>query len=750
MSVSKKSLLIEIRTEELPPKSLLKLSNLFTNILVEDLRNEGLLEKNSEEKSFVTPRRLAILITKVRNRAPVKQVEVQGPNVKISLDANGNPTEALLGFARKRGIDVNKLERRTTSKGEFYFYVDLAVGSLLETNLDIKVQTALERLPISKNMRWGEGNFQFVRPVHGLIMMHGSKLIPGNVMGIESSKQTIGHRFLSKKNITITSADNYEIRLKERGNVIANFNIRRNEIKNKLNRIEKGLAREIARKPDGRIPAEVESLVIDTDKTDPLEHIFPRTTSYEKAERALNFSGGSDLLDEVTALVEWPHTYYGQFDEEFLSLPVECLALTMKKNQKYFPVFDKSANLLPYFVVISNNHQSSPIKINNQTEEPLEYNIKIGNERVLRPRLADARFFYDQDRKTKLEDRVNQLSGVIYHNKLGTQYDRVTRIKSLANYIADEINANIELVNRTAELSKADLLTDMVNEFPELQGIIGHYYAIEDGESEIVANAIEDHYRPRFAGDRLPQGNAAKVVALADKTDSLVGFFGIGQQPTGDKDSFGLRRAALGVLRILIEDKLDIDLESCLKQAAVNHAELIRNENVINEVFEFMMERLRQYYIDRDIRPDVFDAVQACRPTCPFDFDRRINAVTAFTKLPEAESLAAANKRIQNILRQAGYEITSAIDGSMLKEDAEINLKDHLGKVAMKVIPLTANKEYTEALNELSRLRDPVDAFFDNVMVMVDDEVLRIARLQLLAEIRREFQQIADVSRLQG
>jgi glycyl-tRNA synthetase beta chain len=651
---------------------------------------------------------------------------------------------AAKGFAKKLGVPVELLEKIPTSDGEKWLASYTRAGAVLDDVLAQKVEEALKVLPVQKLMRWGNNEIQFARPVHGLVMLHGKRVVPGQVLGVKSSNRTLGHRYLSRGMITLKHAEHYERTLLEQGKVVADFSKRRAKIKNELKRMEQELAQEITRTPTGRTLVSVQPFVIDTERNEQLPQIFPGTTSLDAAERALECSGGSALLDEVTSLVEWPRAYSGQFDKQFLNIPVECLALTMKSHQKYFPVFNKSAELLPYFVVIGNIDESLA---GTQAKQSTK-NIVVGNERVLRPRLADARFFYKQDCKIRLEERVPRLTNVMYHHKLGSQRDRVDRIKLFSGRIARDLGGDSALAERAAELSKADLVTEMVGEFPELQGVMGRYYALHDGESEIVANAIETHYRPRFAGDRLPEGLVACAVALADKLNSLAGFFGIGQIPTGDKDPFGLRRAALGVVRILIERDLSLSLHELVNAAFAGYNGRVGDAHT--DLESFIFERLGGYLRDQGYSTLEVESVVSLRPvqinlTLP-----QVKAVREFNALPEAQSLAAANKRVVNILKQAeanGESFVNA-EADKLQEPAERALFDALKITSLRANSLFKKGDFTGYLKTFAVLKSPVDAFFDSVMVMADAPELRHNRLALLADLRREMNRVADISKL--
>ena len=686
------TLLVELLTEELPPKALRVLGATFARELAADLKEDGFLAPSSTDEFFATPRRLTALITDVAEQAADSEVLVKGPSVKAGLDSNGKPTPALLGFAKKRGVAVEALERITDGKQEVFAHRDLAKGGHLETNLALKVEAALKKLPIPKVMRWGDGDAQFVRPVHGLVMMHGSRVVPGEVLGLKSTNKTRGHRFLSAGPIALKHAGDYERALREEGKVVASFEARRSEIVRTLNAVA---------------GAGVELVATDT------------------------------LLDEIAALVEAPTVYAGEFSPEFLAVPQECLILSMQQHQKYVPLRDKAnGRLLPRFLFVSN------LKADNPS------NIIHGNECVLRARLSDARFFYDQDRKIRLEARVPQLANVVYHNKLGSQLQRVERVQLLAGSIARKLGADALLAERAAWLSKADLPTGMVGEFPELQGTMGRYYALHDGEPGEVADAIEAHYRPRFAGDALPDGPIAAAVALADKLDTLAGLFGIGQVPTGDKDPFGLRRAALGVIRILIERDLALPLHALVNAAFAGYNGRVGDAGTDLQLFIF--DRLAGYLRDRGYTALEVESVVSLRPVQISLVPRQVEAVRAFNTLPEAQSLAAANKRVVNILKQAEAKGESFMDAEAdkLKEPAERALFDALRSTSRQAASLFNQGDFTGYLKTFAVLKSPVDAFFDSVMVMVDDQALRQNRLALLADLRREMNQVADISKL--
>jgi glycyl-tRNA synthetase beta chain len=686
------TLLIELLTEELPPKSLERLSLAFAKKIVQELHARQLVSDDAGCSWFATPRRLAVQVMDVRDQAPELAFTEKLMPVAVAFDADGKPTHALLKKLEAKGIALERIsgfERRMDGKAESLFCSDVKSGAQLTQVVAEIVAAAIKALPIPKLMRWGDNEHQFVRPVHGLVMLHGAKVLAGEVLGIASGKTTHGHRFMGAGALTINHANNYEVILEEQGMVMPFFSKRRAEIEMRL-LLAAGIAQ----------PVEYEA-----------------------------------LLDEVTALVEWPVVYTGQFDPLFLSVPQECLILSMKQHQKYFPLLDSEGKLLPKFLVVSNLKTADP------------QHIIHGNERVLRARLSDAKFFFEQDQKTKLETRTPKLANVVYHNKLGTQLERVTRIQKLATGIALQLDANSEHAARAAYLCKADLLTDMVGEFPELQGLMGQYYARHDGEPEVVAQAIEAHYRPRFAGDDLPADHVGAAVALADKLDTLIGIYGVGLIPSGDKDPFGLRRLALGALRMLIEMPLALDLMHLLQLVRAQFGADQLADNVAQDVHGFMLERLKHYLREREFEPDEIEAVISQNPARIDLVMPRMEAVREFKTLPEAEALASANKRIQNILKKTEV-IIQAPDLGLFSEDAERALFEVVTRLTPVVNSLVANEDYTDALRELAGVRAQVDRFFEQVMVMVDEPVIRSNRLALLKALGDLMNQVADIGKL--
>jgi len=689
-------LLIEIGTEELPPKALLTLSQAFENSVIADLKDAGL--NYSEIKPFAAPRRLALLITDLADKQADREIERRGPALTAAFDEDGNPTKAAQGFMRSCGVEsVEDLSKLETDKGAWLAYTLQEKGQATADLIPDIVRNGLDKLPIPKRMRWGAGDAQFVRPVHWIVLLFGNTVIDAEILSIKSGKETWGHRFHHPSAMTIFDPSGYADLLESQGQVIADFNQRREKVRQ--------VVTDIAANANG-------TAVID-----------------------------DALLDEVTAMVEWPVAVLGHFDESFLDVPMECLISSMKSHQKYFHMLDSDGKLMPNFITVSNIDSS-----NLDT-------VRKGNERVIRPRLADAEFFWQQDKKQRLDSRRDALKKVVFQKKLGSVHDKAERIAALAASIASSLNADSDAATRAAQLCKCDLLCEMVYEFPDLQGIMGHYYASTDGEADNVAQAIEDHYRPRFAGDELPSDVIGQAVSIADKLDTLVGLYAIGQPPTGQKDPYALRRAALGILRICMECKLDIDVHDLITTAASNYQALSPKlevaDNVINDIFDFILGRLTVYYGNQSFAGDEIDAVVSLRPGRFNELDQRLRAVAAFRQLPEAASLNAANTRITNILKKSKQDIADTIDTSLFENDAEKELHTAIQASLNEVEPLLGAGDYTAALTKLANLREPVDAFFDGVMVMADDESIRNNRLALLNGLRKLFLRIADLSRLQ-
>ncbi len=697
-----KNLLVELFVEELPPKALKKLGEAFSAALANSLKKDGLTGDNAAVTAYASPRRLAAHVTGILAVAADKPVVQKLMPVAVGLDASGNATPALLKKLSALGADasaVAALRRENDGKADILFYDSLAKGATLAEGLQKAVEAALASLPIPKVMSYqlqdGWSSVNFVRPAHALVALHGADVVPVSVLGLNSGNATKGHRFEAAVDpVVIADADSYAETLKRDGAVIASFAERRAEIVRQL----AASAARAGGKP------------IDDDA----------------------------LLDEVTALVERPNVLVGQFEQEFLAVPQECLILTMKANQKYFPLLDAAGKLTNKFLVVSNI-------------SPDDASAVIGgNERVVRPRLADAKFFFDQDRKKSLESRVVGLSKVVYHNKLGTQGERMQRVAAIARAIAEQLGGGelVQHAEQAAVLAKADLLTDMVGEFPELQGIMGRYYAQHDGLNGDVADAIEDHYKPRFAGDSLPRGRVGTVVALADKLETLVGMFGIGQIPTGDKDPFALRRHALGVIRMLAEGNLDLPLEAMLAVVGDKFSTVEGFKPATAQLSDFIYDRLAGSLREDGYSAQEVDAVVSQRPQRLGDIPKRLAAVRSFSALPEAAALAAANKRVGNILKKVENPVEPTVDSALLKEAAEIALHDALVEVVPQADAAFVTGDYAESLTALAALRTPVDAFFDGVMVNADDPALRANRLGLLAKLHAAMNQVADLSKL--
>ncbi len=683
--------LFEIGTEELPPQWVLPLAQALQQGVVQGLDKAQIAHGTAQ--CFATPRRLAVLISDVATQQPDQHQQRRGPALRAAFDAEGKPTKAAQGFAQSCGVNVEQLDRMETDKGAWLVYRQTQQGQAAEILIPNIVTQAVDGLPIPKRMRWGAGEATFSRPVRWLLVLFGDQPIPLRLFDLDADTVSYCHRFHHPDPITIPCAADYITLLHEPGVVIADFAERRARIHQQVE--------QVAAAAGGK------AVVTDA------------------------------LLDEVTALTEWPVAILGHFEERFLQVPAEALITTMQYHQRYFPVVDTSGQLMPCFITISNLRSQNPEQ------------VRIGNERVIRPRFSDAEFFWNQDRARPLAVQIERLETVIFQQKLGTLRDKSTRVQALAVDMAQQLNAPVELARRAAELAKCDLLTDMVQEFPELQGVMGSHYARHDGESAEVAQALEEQYHPAFAGDTLPQTLTGQILAVAERLDTLVGIFAIGQAPTGNRDPFALRRAALGVNRILIECRLPLDCESLLQKATIGYThQSVDAESIISEVFDFIFERLRAYYQEREVDGDLFAAVLANRPTQPLDFDRRLQAVSAFRELPEAADLIAANKRIRNILRKITGPLAVEPDTAMLREPAEQTLLTRMIQITPGVIAQLEQADYATALSQLATLRDPVDQFFDQVMVMADDITVRNNRLALLAQLDSVFNQVADLSRL--
>ena len=682
--------LVEIGTEELPPKALKTLATSFADNVEAELNQAGLSFDKIEW--FAAPRRLAVKVLNLATQQPSKEIEKRGPAVSAAFDAEGKPTKAAEGWARGCGITVDQAERIATDKGEWLVHRAKIEGQPTKNLLNDIVANALAKLPIPKPMRWADKTVQFIRPVHTVTMLLGDELIEGEILGVASARTIRGHRFLGEKEFEIQHADQYPQLLREKGSVVADFNERKAEI----------LAKSQAKATALGGVADIEE----------------------------------SLLEEVTSLVEYPNVLAAKFEERFLAVPAEALVYTMKGDQKYFPIYDKDGKLLPHFIFVSNINPEDPTAI-------IE-----GNEKVVRPRLTDAEFFFKTDLKQKLVDRLPRLETVLFQQQLGTLKDKTDRIEQLAGEIAKQIGADEAKAKRAGLLSKCDLMTNMVFEFTDTQGVMGMHYARHDGEDEEVAVALNEQYMPRFAGDELPKSLVASAVALADKFDTLTGIFGIGQAPKGSADPFALRRAALGALRIIVEKNLPLDLEDLVKKSAALFGDKLTNQNVVADVVDFMLGRFRAWYQDEGIAVDVIQAVLARRPTRPADFDARVRAVSHFRTLDSAEALAAANKRVSNILAKADAAI-GEINLTACVEPAEKALAEAVLVLRTEVQPLIAQSDYTAVLDKLANLRAPVDSFFDNVMVNAEDPALRQNRLAILNTLQGLFLQVADISVLQ-
>jgi glycyl-tRNA synthetase beta chain len=685
--------LVEIGTEELPPKALRSLMTAFGQGL-DAAVDEARLE-HAAVHAYASPRRLTVLIEKLSRGQGDRTVSQKGPPVSIAFDDDGKATPAASAFAKKCGVDVADLGRTSTEKGEWLSCDIVEPGKTSVELMPPLIERALAALPIPRRMRWGAGDAEFVRPVHWIVLLHGSAVLDASIMGIAAGNQSRGHRFHCDKPVVIKTPADYLPSLEKSGHVIADFERRR-------------------------------------------ELILAGVTA--EAERVGgNVVDAESLLDEVAALVEWPVPVTGAFDEKYLELPREVVISTLTSHQRYFAVADKNGNLLPHFITVANLESKDPDQ------------VRDGNERVIRPRLADAAFFWDADRRIGLAARQDALREVVYQRGLGSLGDKSDRTASLAGSIAAALDVDAEIARRAAELCKCDLLTGMVGEFPELQGTMGRYYAEADGEPQAVADAIGDHYRPRFAGDALPASVDGQILAVADKLDSLAGIFSIGKKPSGNRDPFGLRRSALGIVRTLIECDLNIDLKALIGEAVDAQPEgKIEKAELCDALYTYITDRLRRYFLDRDtaLATETFDAVLARSPSSLVDFGRRLDAVQAFIKLDAAASLAAANKRIANILHQADGGGTTSVKEKLFTDEAERSLWVSLGETTNVVRPLLDGGDYTKALTELAGLRAPVDRFFDDVMVMADDEAVRNNRLALLGELRALFLDVADISRL--
>ena len=684
--------LIEIGTEELPPTALKTLALAFKDGVTSGLAEASL--ESGDLRWYATPRRLALVIEQLAEQGPEENVEALGPPADRAKEADGSWSKAAAGFAQKNGVDPEQLETTDTPKGPRLVYRSVKAGAKAAEVLPTIVSDALQALPIPKRMRWGATRTEFVRPVHWVVLMQGGDVIDCEILGCKAANITRGHRFHCDTTLDIANPSTYEDLLEGSGHIIPSFEKRREMIREQV------------------------------------------TAEGEKVGGVAVIS--NDLLDEVTALVEWPVALTGSFEERFLEVPAEALISSMAEHQKYFHVVDKDGKLLPNFITVSNISSEDPAQ------------VVAGNERVIRPRLSDAAFFFETDKKTPLAQRVEKLKSIVFQEKLGTLYEKVERIQSLANTIAGRIGGDPQLAARAGELCKADLVSDMVLEFDKMQGIAGRYYALADGESPEVADAISDHYLPKHAGDKLPGSLTGCAVALADRLDTIAGIFGIGQKPTGSKDPFAIRRASISVLRILVDKGFDLDLRELLTQAVSNYGAKLQNpDSIVGDAFDYMIERFRAAYVEEKIPVEVFMAVSAKQLSQPLDIDQRVKAVHSFNQLPEAQALAAANKRVSNILAKLEDESAlGSVDADLLSDPAEQALAKQVADKQAAVAPLFAERRYEAALAQLAGLRAAVDSFFDDVMVMVDDEALKNNRLALLKQLRGLFLEVADISLL--
>ena len=689
--MSSRDLLIEIGTEELPPVALPHLSKAFEQEITSGLTKAQLGFAGTTR--FASPRRLAVIVSGLQETQEAASIEKFGPALQAAFDSDGNPTKAAEGFARSCGVSVSELSEKSDGKVAKLYYQAVRAGEPATALIPDIINQALASLPIPKRMRWGASLDEFVRPVHWVVLLFGNAVVPATIMGITTGNETRGHRFHHPDGIVLNAPDEYASALANDGFVIADFAARQDKIREQIQQ-----------------EADKLSAHVDIDEA---------------------------LLAEVTALVEWPVALTGSFDDTFLAVPKEALVSSMKKHQKCFTLEDSDGNILPHFITISNLASQDPAK------------VVAGNERVIRPRLADAAFFYDQDKKLPLSARQEKLKTVVFEQSLGTVYDKSQRVAALATYIAADLGYDQSRAARAAELAKCDLLTGMVGEFADLQGIMGSYYAKHDGEDAEVATAINEQYLPRFAGDCLPLTDTGIVVALAERLDTIVGLFGIGQPPTGSKDPYALRRAALGILRIIVEKQLDLDLATCVDNAISHYGDLPEQEGLAQKVLDFIFERFRAWYADEGIKASIFQAVDAVRSTKPYDFNLRVHAVREFTALKQAEALAAANKRVSNILAKLDTPPAADIETALFTEAAEQQLATTLDTLTSEVEPLLQQRRYSEALAAMASLQGPVYTFFDEVMVNTDDDRVRSNRQSLLQKLRQLFLQVADISLLQ-
>ena len=681
----------EIGTEELPPKSLRKLATVFHQQLRHELEKNKLINHSTNSRVFATPRRIAVLIDEVLIKQPDQVMQRRGPAVNQAFDEQGQPTRAATGFAKSVGLEVSALERQKTDKGEWLYCQIKQAGLSAEQIIPISVDTALKALPIPKRMRWGTLDAEFIRPVKWVVMILGEKVIDAEILSVKSDRHTQGHRFHTTRRLRLRRAEDYEELLEQQGLVVPDFDKRRQLIEEGIKKIAE-----------------------------------------EKKAQVLVDNA---LLDEVTGLVELPVPLVGKIDEPFMILPQEVLISSMQDHQKYFPVIDDEKKMLPYFITVSNIRSKDSLSV-----------VK-GNERVLRARLSDAQFFFNSDQKISLEQRVPALSEVLFHNKLGTLGDKVQRVSRLGEHLAKQLGCDSQHLSRSAQLCKTDLLTDMVGEFPDLQGVMGKYYALNDGEPDVVANAIEQHYWPRFSGDAIPQSDVGQVLALADKLDTICGIFAANEPPSGDSDPFGLRRSALGVLRILLEGRHELDLREAISVGIEGYTSLNLEKSAGQSIYNFIFERLKTHYQSLGFDTREYQAVAAVSPASPLDFDLRINAVKAFSELDAAQTLINANKRISNILQKAQV-VNEQVNEAELHETEEIKLYEQLMAITTRLSPMINENRYADILATLAELKQAIDEFFDHVMVMDENISKRNNRIALLNQIKLLFSMTADISLL--
>jgi glycyl-tRNA synthetase beta chain len=683
--------LVELGTEELPPKSLKKLIDAFESGIKSRLENNKLNFKSIN--AYATPRRLAVVVQQLDEQTPQESETVWGPPVKIAFDDAGQPSKAAIAFAKKNNLDVNSLSTANDGKADKLVCEIQTGGGATRDLLAEIVASSLKSLPIPKRMRWGSSRTEFIRPAHWLIMLLGNDIVDATVLGLTATRQTRGHRFHYNQTLIITNAQDYLQKLPNIAYVQIDYQKRKDLIR--------------------------QQVIVEAEKINGHAVI------------------DEDLLDEVTGLVEWPVALAGRFEDRFLEVPAEALIYSMKEHQKYFHVVDANDQLMPHFITVANIESTDPAQVID------------GNERVIRPRLSDAAFFYETDKKVSLSEFRERLKPIVFQAQLGSIFDKTERIKALASFIADQIGADTSKVATASELCKSDLTSDMVGEFDKMQGLAGYYYAKHEGYDDEIALALKEHYMPKFAGDELPSTTTGTIVAIADRLDTLTGIFGVGQKPTGSKDPFALRRASLGTLRLLVDKNIDLDLHVLIDIAIQQHGSNIKNSaETATTVFNYMVERFRAWYEEENIAAEVFQSVQAKQLSRPLDVYNRVHAVNAFSQLPQAEALAAANKRVSNILNKLEGDVPVALNNSLLQEPAEQELAKALAEKEKEVAPLFIDKDYSAVLTALADLRETIDNFFNNVMVMTDDEALRNNRIALLNQLRNLFLQVADISLL--